>query len=73
MPDIDLRIDGMHCNGCENRVTDRLSKLEGVRSVEADHEDGTAQVTVVAGQEDEAALREAVEDLGYEVAGLQAP
>lgn len=73
MPDLTLRIDGMHCGGCEDRVQNALSRAEGIRSVDADHEQVTATVTLVAGQEDEQALREAVEDLGYEVTGIDQP
>lgn len=67
MPRYTLEIDGMHCSGCEERVEDGLGKVEGVRSAEADHEAGEARVRVVAGEEDEDALREAVEGLGYDV------
>lgn len=70
MADIVLEIEGMSCSGCENRVTKGLSNLEGVRSAEADHEAGTARVRLVAGKEDPDALRETVEQLGYEVTGL---
>lgn len=66
-----LKIDGMHCGGCESRVKNGLSKLEGVRSVDADHEAGQATVTFVAGQEDLEALRETVSQLGYEVLDIQ--
>ncbi len=55
----------MHCTGCQTRVDNRLAEIEGVRSVEADHEAGTAEVTFGAGEEDEAVLQEAIEDLGF--------
>lgn len=67
MPDVILSIDGMHCTGCEDRVENRVSRIEGVRSVDADHESGQAKVRFVAGSEDAEALREAISDLGYEV------
>lgn len=71
MPSFVLEIDGMSCSGCENRVAQGLSKVEGVRSAEADHEAGTARVRLVAGQGDPDVLRETVEQLGYEVTGLE--
>lgn len=70
MPDVTATIDGMHCSGCEERVENRLSRVEGVRSVEADHEKGTATVAFVAGQEDDALTREAVEDLGFDLVNI---
>lgn len=71
MPTYTLEVAGMHCSGCEERVEHRLSEVEGVRSVEADHEGGTATVTFVAGQEDEAVLRDGIEALGYEVEAIE--
>lgn len=70
MPELEVEIDGMHCGGCEDRVQTGLSRLDGVRSVEADHEAGTARVTFVAGKRDDPALRRAVGELGYEVAAI---
>lgn len=67
MPDVILSIDGMHCTGCEDRVENRLSRIDGVRSVEADHGTGRAEIRFVAGREDAEALRRTVSDLGYEV------
>jgi copper chaperone len=71
MPTYELRIDGMHCGGCEDRVESGLAQVEVVRSAEADHEASRAEVRVVAGDEDEEAVRAAVEDLGYEVVALE--
>jgi copper chaperone CopZ len=70
MPDVTLRVDGMSCTGCEQRVTKRLSQVEGVRDADADHEAGTVNVRLVAGREDAKALRDAVEALGYDVTGV---
>lgn len=72
MPDVTVTIEGMHCSGCENRVETKLSRIEGVRSVQADHDAGTAAVTLVAGQEDLEALREAVETLGFDCVDVSA-
>lgn len=71
MPKTTLTIEGMSCTGCSSRVEEGLSKLDGVRSAEADHEAGRATVTLVAGQEDLEALRETVSKLGYEVLDIQ--
>lgn len=71
MADIDATIEGMHCSGCEKRVSERLSRIEGVRSVEADHEAGRARVTFVAGQEDADAVAAAVDELGYDLVEVE--
>lgn len=64
-------IEGMHCEGCEQRVEKRLSTLDGVRSVDADHEAGTAKVRFVTGQEDIEAIQQAIEDLGFAFEGIE--
>jgi len=57
-------VSGMSCTGCESNVESAVSELPGCRGVEADHEAGTVTVD---GDVEEAALREAIEDRGYEL------
>lgn len=58
----------MTCAHCVAAVTGALTGLSGVRDVGIDLDDGA--VTVTADQPlDEAAVREAVENAGYELAG----
>ena len=57
-------VSGMSCTGCESNVEAAVSELSGVQGVDADHEAGTVTVD---GDVDEAALREAIEDSGYEL------
>jgi len=59
-----LAVSGMSCTGCESNVESAVSELAGVQAVDADHEAGTVTVD---GDVDEAALREAIEDSGYEL------
>ena len=40
MKGLKLKINGMMCGGCENRVKNALSEIDGVESVEADHNTG---------------------------------
>lgn len=70
MPHWTATIDGMHCGGCEDRVETRLSRIDGVRSVQADHEAGEASIRFIAGQEDAEALETAVDELGFALVGL---
>lgn len=72
MPTVRLTIDGMMCEGCSSRVEDTLTDVSGVQSAAADHEQGTAEVQVVAGEGDADEIRDSVEELGYDVTGLQA-
>lgn len=61
-----ITVDGMTCGHCVNAVQAEVGKLDGVTGVSVDLASG--QVTIVADQTpDPAALREAVEEAGYEV------
>ncbi|WP_267243925.1 heavy-metal-associated domain-containing protein [Streptomyces sp. PR69] len=60
------QVSGMTCGHCEGAVTSELSALKGVVSVQAVA--ATGQVTVVSDAPlNEAAVREAVDEAGYEL------
>ncbi|MGW1496314.1 heavy-metal-associated domain-containing protein [Streptomyces sp. NPDC002402] len=60
------QVTGMTCGHCEGAVTAEISELPGVTSVQAVA--ATGQVTVVSDSPlDETAVREAVDEAGYEL------
>jgi len=59
-------VQGMTCGHCVRSVTEEISEVDGVTSVEVSLDDGTA---VVSGDADPGAVREAVVEAGYEVTG----
>jgi copper ion binding protein len=59
---------GMTCGHCVNAVTEEVSQLPGVTGVDVDLTSGGVTVTSEA-PVDESAVRAAVEEAGYEVAG----
>ena len=62
------KVSGMTCGHCEGAVSSEISELPGVTSVTAVA--ATGQVTVVSDAPlDEAAVREAVDEAGYELVG----
>ncbi len=63
-----LKIEGMMCGHCEMHVKKALEAISGVESAVASHEKGTAVVTLSASVDD-ATLRKAVEEAGYNVIG----
>ena len=65
-----IEIKGMMCGHCEAHVKKALEALDGVASAEASHEKGTA-VVQLSGSVDDAALKKAVEEEGYEVTGIR--
>ena len=65
-----LKVEGMMCMHCEARVKKALEAVAGVESAAADHEKGTALVTLSADVADEL-LKKAVEDQDYKVLGIE--
>jgi copper chaperone CopZ len=64
-------VTGMSCGHCEKSVSEELSGLTGVLTVAADAKAGT--VTVSSEQPlDEADVRAAVDEAGYELVGVAA-
>jgi copper chaperone CopZ len=59
---------GMTCGHCVNSVTEEVSQVPGVTGVDVDLASGGLTVTS-ATPVDETAVRAAVEEAGYEVAG----
>lgn len=65
MQEIIMKVKGIECAGCENRIQNTLSKIEKVESVKADHNTGI--VTVVTEEALISAIQEKLEDLGFTV------
>jgi copper chaperone len=61
-------VTGMTCGHCVSAVTEEVSQVPGVTAVDVDLAAGGLTVTSEAPVED-AAVRAAVEEAGYEVAG----
>jgi copper ion binding protein len=61
-------VTGMTCGHCVSAVTEEVSQVAGVTAVAVDLESGGLTVTSEA-PVDESAVRAAVEEAGYEVAG----
>ena len=65
MKEINLKVKGMHCEGCENRIKNSLNTIDGVDEVIANHVDGT--VLIKTNKEvDLEEIKEKIEDLGFE-------
>ena len=66
MKEVVIKVEGMMCSGCENRVQNALKEIEGVDTVVANHEEGTVKVTLVS-DVDVTVLNETIEDLGFDI------
>ncbi|MBR5730964.1 MAG: metal-transporting ATPase, partial [Firmicutes bacterium] len=65
-----LKVEGMMCGHCEARVKKALEAVPGVESAAADHNNGTAVVTLSADVAYDV-LKKAVEDQDYKVLGIE--
>ncbi len=66
MTEITYTVPDMSCGHCKQAVSSELAQVAGVESVDVDLE--TKLVTVRGADLDDAALRGAIEEAGYEAA-----
>lgn len=60
-----LKVKGMACGGCENRIQNAIRMMEGIESVVANHKEGT--VKIIANEVEIDKIKEKIEDLGFDV------
>ncbi len=66
MKELVLNVKWIECMGCENRIKNAVSSIEGTLKVEASHE--TGKVTVMMNENvSEDAIKEKIEDIGFTV------
>ena len=66
MEEIKINVEGMVCGGCEKRIVNSLSSIEGVNEVIANHNNGT--VIIKANEKiEKQIIKEKIEDLGFEI------
>lgn len=61
-----IKVNGMSCGHCKDRVEKGLSKLDGVTAVRVDLPSGTV---TVEGDVSEELLRNTLDELGYDYVG----
>ena len=70
MEQLTLRIGGMHCGACENRIQKALSRVEGVRRSSADHRKEQVRVAFDPSLTSLDAIRATIERADYRVEGV---
>ena len=66
MKELKLKVSGMVCGGCENRVKTALALIDGVESVDANHNTGI--VTITSKEDiDVSKIKEKIIDIGFEI------
>ena len=66
MKEIVLNVKGMMCEGCERRIQNVVSDMDGVENVEANHHTGKVIITCNNDIEIKK-IEEVIDDIGYEV------
>ena len=65
---IEIRISGMSCTGCENRVENVLKNVENVKSVNANYNTGIVEIETNNIKDlDIDMIKETLKDLGYDI------
>jgi len=65
METVELKVEGMDCQGCVKSVTRMLSGVAGVEKVDVSLEDGRARVTYDPAKAGVADMKRAIERAGY--------
>ena len=66
MKEVNLKVKGMMCSGCENRVKNALKNIENVEEVYADHNKNNVKIILKQDISIDI-LKDTIEDIGYEV------
>lgn len=65
---IEIKISGMSCTGCENRVENILKTIKNVESVNANYNTGIVEIETNNIKDlDIDVIKETLEDLGYDI------
>ena len=63
---IKIKVKGMVCHGCENRIKNALLQIEGIKKVDANY---IKEIVIIKASEDTNLnlIYEKIKDLGFEV------
>ena len=65
MKEIKLKIEGMHCTGCSNRLEKVLNNTDGVEKATVSFEQKQAIITYNENQIDIEQIKQAIQDAGF--------
>ena len=68
MKHLEIRIEGMHCDGCVASVQRALASRPGVDAAQADLDSGIVAIDFDPSRIDRPGLEEAIEDAGFDIA-----
>lgn len=62
-----LKVTGMHCEGCENKIQKMLPRIESVANVKADRNAESVEFEFNSSDSVLTAVKSKIDDLGYTV------
>jgi copper chaperone CopZ len=62
---VEIKVDGMTCDGCVNKVKTTLEKADGVKSAEVSLKDHSAVILYDDSKTDEASLKKTINTTGF--------
>ena len=62
-----LNVSGMKCGGCENNVTAKLSDIDGIINVKANHKEDLVNVEYIETKTSLEVIKQAIAEAGYVV------
>lgn len=66
MEKIIIKVKGMVCNGCENRIKNAIEQIEGVKQVIADYKKGIVTIELNS-KVNKDIIYDKIENIGFEV------
>lgn len=65
MKEIKLKIEGMHCTGCSERLEKVLNNTDGIEEAKVGFENKVAEIKFDENTTSEKEIKEAIEDAGF--------
>ena len=69
---VEIKVDGMTCNACVNKVKASLEKTDGVKSAQVSLENNSAIVVYDDSKTDESSLKKAINAIGFKAVDCKA-
>ena len=67
MKSVTLKVEGLRCNGCSDKVRSRMAAQPGVKTTDVSFDQAQARILYDPQATDEGQLVDAIQELGYRV------
>ncbi len=64
MKELLIKVDGMHCEGCEKRIQNALKNLDEIKKAIANYKKGTVNI-ILKKEISKVKIKEIIEDIGF--------